>query len=281
MFSDLTIWLSSLRLYPALAKIGLFLLFWLIFWLPISFPLGKKLKWNPLQSATPQQKLPLVASLYLLAPLMVWLTLQVEGTSLATYGLEWNGNLARSLLEGILLGLGGLLLIFTIENLCDFVQWQTQNLSRLIPLALPLLILGLWVGITEELLFRGIFLNQLQADYPLWLAASLSSLIFALLHLLWERQSTLPQLPGLWLMGMILVWARWVDHSNLGLAWGLHAAWVWGLASLDAAELLSYSPTSPNWIVGIGKQPLAGIAGISCLLLTGLVLWKWFGTAIA
>ncbi|MEB3311907.1 MAG: CPBP family intramembrane glutamic endopeptidase [Snowella sp.] len=281
MFSDLTLWLGLWRDYPSLVKVSLFLLFWLIFWLPIAVPLGKKLGWNPLRSATPQQKLPLVASLYLLVPLMVWLTLQVDGESLTAYGLSWTGNLARSLLLGILLGLGGLLLIFTLESRCGFVQWQTQNFSRLIPLALPLLILGLWVGITEELLFRGIFLNQLQADYPLWLAASLSSMIFALLHLLWERQSTLPQLPGLWLMGMILVLARWVDHGSLGLAWGLHAAWVWGLASLDAAELLIYPPTSPVWIVGIGKQPLAGIAGLSCLLLTGLALWTLLGTAIA
>lgn len=281
MFSDLILGLSSLRFYPSLVKVSFFLLFWLMLWLPIALPLGKKLGWNPLRSATPQQKLPLVASLYLLAPLMVWLTLQIEGESLAAYGLDWNGNLARSLLLGIVLGLGGLLLIFSIENLCSFVQWQTQNFPRLIPLALPLLILGLWVGITEELIFRGIFLNQLQIDYPFWLAASLSSLIFALLHLLWERQLTVFQLPGLGLMGIILVLARWLDHGSLGLAWGLHAAWVWGLASLDAAELLTYSPTSPNWIVGVGKQPLAGIAGIACLLLTGLALWKLFGTAIA
>jgi membrane protease YdiL (CAAX protease family) len=99
-------------------------------------------------------------------------------------------------------------------------------------------------------------------------AGAISSLIFALLHLLWERQQTLPQLPGLFLMGMVLVWARAIDHGSLGLAWGLHSGWVWGLALLDSAELMSYSDSGLVWVKGIYNQPLAGLAGILCLLGT-------------
>jgi hypothetical protein len=55
---------------------------------------------------------------------------------------------------------------------------------------------------------------------------------------------------------------------------------VWGLASLDAAELLTYPESSPDWGVGIGKQPLAGMAGSGCLLITGLVLWKLFAERV-
>jgi len=266
--------LDSLGCYPAIIKVGIFLLTWLILWLPIAVILGKFLKWNPLHTPTPQQKLPLVASLYVLVPLMIWLTLQVEAVSLADYGLSWNGELVRSLFVGLLLGLGGLGFIFGIESLLGWIKWQNQPFSRLINLFIPLLILGLWVGLTEETLFRGIFLTQLEQDYPLWVATILSSVIFALLHLLWERSATIPQLPGLCLMGIILVIARWADNGSLGLAWGLHAAWVWGLAFLDSTELLTYPASSPDWGVGIGKQPLAGMAGISCLLITGLVLWK-------
>lgn len=279
--TDLHFWLNSLRTYPALIKVGLFLLTWFILWLPIAVILGKFLKWSPLNPPTSQQKLPLLASLYLLVPLMIWLTLQLEKVSLADYGLSWNLELARSPFVGIILGLAGLSFIFGIESLFGWVKWQKDHFSRLTSLLLPLLILGLWVGITEEILFRGIFLTQLQQDYPVWLAAILSSIIFALLHLLWERSATIPQLPGLCLMGIILVIARWADGGSIGLAWGLHAAWVWGLASLDAADLLTYPASSPDWGVGIGKQPLAGMAGISCLLITGLVLWKFFvGIAI-
>jgi membrane protease YdiL (CAAX protease family) len=211
---------------------------------------------------------------------MIWLTLQIEDLSLADYGLVWNQELLRSLLVGLMLGLGGLGFIFGMESLFGWVKWQNKHFTRLISLSIPLLLLGLWVGLTEEALFRGVFLTQLQQDYSFWGAAIISSILFALLHLLWERSATIPQLPGLFLMGIILVIARWADSGNLGLAWGLHAAWVWGLASLDAAELLTYPESSPDWGVGIGKQPLAGMAGIGCLLVTGLVLWRLFAERV-
>ena len=120
--TDLTPLLTSLKFYPAVIKIGLFLLAWVLFWLPIAVPLGKFLQWNPLNSPTPQQKLPLLASLYLLVPLMIWLTLQVEGVSLLDYGLVWNKELLRSLLVGLILGLGGLGFIFGMESLLGWVK---------------------------------------------------------------------------------------------------------------------------------------------------------------
>jgi membrane protease YdiL (CAAX protease family) len=149
-----------------------------------------------------------------------------------------------------------------------------ENLQRLGQLLLPILFLGLWIGVTEELIFRGFLLNTLRQDYSVWVAAAISSVIFALLHLIWEQQNTLPQLPGLWLMGMVLVLARWADGGSLGLAWGLHAGWIWGLTCLDSAELISYTGKGSVWMTGLGKKPLAGIAGIICLLITGILL-QW------
>ena len=36
--------------------------------------------------------------------------------------------------------------------------------------------LGIWVSLTEELIFRGFLLNQLQQDYLPWIAAAIASL---------------------------------------------------------------------------------------------------------
>ena len=106
------------------------------------------------------------------------------------------------------------------------------------------------------------------------MAAAVSSLIFALLHLVWEQQETLPQLPGLWLMGMVLVLARVCDDGNLGLAWGLHAGWIWAIASLDTTRVIRYTGIVPAWMTGLGEKPLAGAAGIFCLLGTGILIWQ-------
>ncbi len=136
-----------------------------------------------------------------------------------------------------------------------------------------MLLLGLWVGITEEVIFRGVLINELTPDYSYWLAGIISSVIFALLHLIWQPKKTIPQLPGLWLMGMVLVLARWIIDGNLGLAWGLHAGWIWGLSSLQEANLISYTGKVPSQITGWLGDPIAGIVGIICLLATGVILW--------
>ncbi|MGK7932604.1 MAG: lysostaphin resistance A-like protein [Microcystaceae cyanobacterium] len=266
MFSWLLEWGNPLS---SLSKIVLFLTIWLILWLPLAL----FLKWKPFQAVTSQQKLPLVVALYSIAPLLVWLTCQIDGKSLSDYGLPWQFSLIYSLLIGIGLGILGLMLVFSLETWGGWIRWKRENWSKLIKNSVPLLVIALWIGITEELIFRGIFQTQLQEDFSPAIAAIISSVIFALLHLLWERQETLPQLPGLWLMGIVLVGAMWLDGGNLGLAWGLHTAWVWGLASLDTAELISYPDESPQWITGIYRQPLAGLSGLLCLILTGGILW--------
>ena len=248
---------------------------WVVLWLPLAWPIANKMGWQLFSPLVGSEKLLFVISLYLTVPLLVWLTVLVEGTSLLNYGLEWQLTFFISLLLGIGLGITGLGILFGLEVWFGLLILQKNNLYRLGKLGLPLLGLGLWIGITEELIFRGLLLNLLQQDYSLEIAAIISSGIFALLHLLWERQETIPQLPGLWIMGMILVWARIMDGGSLALASGLHAGWVWGLSCIDAAELISYTDKGATGGIGWKKQPLARITGIFCLLGTGLVLWQF------
>jgi membrane protease YdiL (CAAX protease family) len=254
---------------PAPLKIFLFLGVWLIFWLPVGVPLARRLGWNPRESVTPPQKLPLVASLYTIAPLAVWGVLTIEGSSPATHGF----SIQFSIAVGFFFAAIGLGSVFAIEGWLGWIAWKPENLRRALTLSLPIALLAIWIGITEEFIFRGLFLDWLAVDYGYSIAAVLSSVIFALLHLLWERRETLPQLPGLWLLGMVLVLARAIDGGSLSLAWGLHAGWVWGLALLDSAELLAYRDRGSPWLKGFYNNPLAGLAGILCLLGTGFGLF--------
>lgn len=189
------------------------------------------------------------------------------------YGLAWNFWIFSSLGLGFSLGVLSLVILFAIQTALGWVSWQSADRQQLTSVLLPTLLLALWISGTEELVFRGFVLTQLQQDYAFGLAAVISSLIFALLHLVWEQQETLPQLPGLWLMGMVLVLARWVDGGSLGLAWGLHTGWVWAIASLDSLQMINYTGISSEWVTGKNGKPLAGATGILCLLLTGGFLW--------
>ncbi|MBP0018980.1 MAG: CPBP family intramembrane metalloprotease [Cyanobacteria bacterium SBLK] len=249
-----------------------FFLIWAIAWLPFALPLALLLKWQPSQPLTPEQKLPLLVSLYAIAPLILWGFISIRGDSFRSCGLILQPQLFISLGAGLSLGILGLAIVFTLESQWGWLQWHGANLSRFGKLLIPILALALWIAIVEEAIFRGFLFNALAREGGLWGGVIFSSLIFAVSHLLWETKDTLPQLPGLGIMGGILLLARWADDGSLGLAWGLHAGWIWGLTSLDSAALMSYSHNAPNWFIGIQQKPLAGLAGIACLLLTGLGL---------
>ena len=258
-------------------KVLTFLGFWSIIWFPVAFGISKAMNLQADRPLIPKQKIILLASLYLLSPIVLAWKIRLENFSLADLGLVLQSELFVSTLSGIIIGLLSLIIVFALESIFNLVVWHWENTKELLSLILPVFLLSLFVSLIEELVFRGYIFTTLAKDYSYWIAAMMSSLIFALLHLIWERKETLPQIPGLWLMGIILVGARIVDNNSLGLAIGLHASWIWGLTCIDSAGLLTYN--KPNsWLTGLNQQPLAGVAGISCLVITGLVLWSVSGS---
>ena len=255
-----------------LIEVGVFFAVWVAIWLPVAIPLAIALQWHPFKPLEIRQKLPLVASLYLLAPIVLWAAAWVQNVPFTSYGLSGLEDLG-SVGRGLALGTIGIIVLFGVQTLLGWVEWKSENWQQLRSVLLPTLFLGLWIGITEELIFRGFVLGQLEQTYGLWSGAIASSLIFALLHLVWEGSENIPQLPGLWLMGMVLCLAREVDHNHLGLAWGLHAGWVFGMASLDSANLISYTGRASHWLTGLKEKPLAGAMGLLFLLTTAGALW--------
>jgi membrane protease YdiL (CAAX protease family) len=258
---------------PVIGIIAAFFIAWVGCWLPLVAILAKVLNWRLEQPFPPEQKIPLLVSLYLLAPLIIWGFAGLGIESLADYGLVGDISILGSLLLGFTLGLSSLGVVFAGQFLLGWCAWQKSNIHLIPGVLLPISLVALFVGGIEELVFRGFLLTNLERDYSIWSAAIVSSLIFSLLHLIWEQKETIPQLPGLALMGMVLAWARVVDGGSLGLAWGLHSGWVWAIALIDTAELISYPGQVSEWLTGKNKKPLAGLVGIICILLTGAILY--------
>ncbi|WP_202807240.1 CPBP family intramembrane glutamic endopeptidase [Synechocystis sp. PCC 7509] len=264
----------------SLLQVTIFFVAWVCLWLPlgvVSTIILQKNKaisviWQPFKPITADQKIPLLASLYLIAPLILWGANKALGNSFANYGVIWDWSILRSNGIGFIIGTVGLALLFGVQTLLGWIKWQIAG-KKIISVTLPILLLAVWISAIEELIFRGFVLTQLQQDYSIYLAAVIASVIFALLHLVWEQKETLPQLPGLWLMGMVLVLARYIDKGSLGLAWGLHSGLVWAIATIDTAELITYTGKVPQWVTGKYGKPLAGLMGMSFLLAIGAVLW--------
>ncbi len=273
IFESLSLFENLLEGRFAISSIGIFFLVWIVSWLPIAIPLSILFQWRPPAPLTVQQKLPLVLSLYALAPLILWGAAWLEKIPFSTYGLSWDLSVLQSVVIGLSLGILGVMLLFALEGGMGWVIWLPPG-WRLLGSILPLtFLIGLVVSLVEELVFRGFLLNQLQLAFSPWLAGVGSSLIFSVLHLVWEGKEAIPQLPGLGLMGIVLVLARWADGGSLGLAIGLHAGWIGIMASLDSTQSIHYSERNLEWMTGLSGKPLAGVMGLLLLLLTATVVW--------
>ncbi len=269
----------------ALGQTALFLLAWVLLWLPIAIPLALKLKWRPFQAATPAQKLPLLIPLYLLAPIIFGLGVWRSPLPWSAYG--WTGlhSFLVSVPLGLFIAVAGLAIVAGIRTQLGWTTWAPPEQSDGVigwqtgATVLALLLLGLGLGGVEEWVFRGWMQTQLATGFGFWGAAAIASTIFALAHLLWDGPPGWWQQPGLWLLGFVLVMARWADQGSIGLAWGLHAGWIWGLACLDAVFGTTPTGQGPRWLVGRDQQPLTGLLDMGLLVGTGLLvigLWPKF-----
>jgi len=262
----------SFKTFPSEIKITLLILTWFIIWLPIAIFVSKKIVWKPLEPLKPNQKILLLSSLYLLVPVLIFLILILDDKSLANYGLVLNYKFLIDFFLGLFISLLSLIILFKIEEKINYLKWNFENKAILKKILLPTLSLVLWIGLTEELVFRGLIQTILEDDHNILIAAIICNVVFMLLHLIWEREETIPQLPGLWLMGMVLTEAKWL-YGSLGMPWGLHAGWILGISLLESAKLITYTDSAGNYIVGVKQKPLAGIMGILSLLITAIILW--------
>lgn len=269
---------SSLGTITAIAA---FFAGWLGAWGIIALPLSQKFDWQPFQPTPPAQKLALLLPLYALAPIAITVANHFLKQTWADHGLFWSLDTATDLLLGWSIAIGGLWLLLLLKQRWGLITLSAQKpetshseplVSRL-PTILGLILLGLGIGGIEELVFRGWLQTQLEIALLPWVAAIIASLVFALAHLVWDGRSGLWQQPGLWLLGMVLVVALWVDGDSIALAWGLHAGWVCGLAYIG--EFLRPLPTAkPTWLTGRAAQPLTDVFDLALLIGTAGLIWQ-------
>ena len=286
------LWLANTS---TLIKITIFFGVWMGLWMPIAVLSAFALNWRPPQPLNQTQKLTLLASLYGIAPIVLWKISQVEGQSFTDYGLAWRFEFFRSITLGFGLAIISLIVLFGFQFSMGWLhlgpqhregqEQQSSPVNSDLPaknrwvklwqtaiLVLPILLIAFWISSTEELIFRGFLQKQLQQEYSVWVATLIASTIFALSHLLWELRHTFPQLPGLGLMGMVLTLACVSNGGSLGVAIGLHAGWIWGMSSLDTLGGVKATEKVPEWVTGLGGQPLAGVSAMVMLLLVAAVL---------
>lgn len=268
-----------------LVRVVVFLGIAVTLWMPLAWPFYR---------LSGQGKLPggdLIPTAMLYGVFLVLLPLwqrRVHGLRQPWQTLGFTGG--RRLGQGFLVGLGiGTLSILALASIQLVLGWAVPNIEALanppwIPLLLGGALTALAVGWSEEVLFRGWLLGELERGFSAPWALGINSLVFAIAHFikpLAVMVQMLPQFLGLLLLGMTLVWARRVSlrpyprQTSLGPAVGLHSGLVWMYYVLNVGHLLEPTGRVPPWVTGLDGNPLAGLLGLTLLLGLALGFRRW------
>jgi len=204
----------------------------------------------------------------------LWLCIRkFEHRSIRSYGLLLQREGRRQVLAGLAVGVGtlGVLLVIGLANGAYEIVVINDRL-RLWNTILSFIPIAVVVSVLEELVFRGYILQNL-LPYSKWLAVSVSSALYAVVHV---RQLTFNlsaglELIGLFLLGTILA-LSYLLTNQLAFSLGLHASLAYG-ARVNKL-LIEFQNPAMAWLVGTTRLVNGVMSWVILLSLWGLVIWR-------
>ena len=231
----------------------------------------------------------LLAAVLLAFPVMQWIGVR----QFHDLKITWAWNRAWLLPAGFLVA--GIVIAFWgwLAMKAGLAEFKVRPPWNLLP---NLLLTAMSVAVIEELLFRGILFGLLRQTTPTWLAATLVSATFSIIHplrpgvagtdnitwhsgfdLLYQTVShfndPVDLISGfltIFVLGLVLAHAT-VKTGALWLPIGLHAGVVFTKMSFN--KLTRHLRDLPPWF---GQDLTAGYGSIAILLLLWLLVWLLF-----
>jgi uncharacterized protein len=192
----------------------------------------------------------------------------------ARYGLVFTRQNGLLLLKGLAIGVCFTFALFVTQGFLGWLTWQSPRLP-ILQLALEGSATALGVGLAEELFFRGWMLDELERDYSPKVSLIADASIFAALHFLKPipvMLASLPQFPGLCLLGTVVIIAKRQHQNLLGISIGLHAGLVWSYYIINVGNMVKYSGRVSDWITGINGNPISGLLGLIFLGVLAILM---------
>jgi hypothetical protein len=195
--------------------------------------------------------------------LATWVMARIEGRSWLDFGLRGGRRAARHFGQGLLVGLGAMILIALAIHFAGGMTIRPADFSpKAVGFGIIWAIGFLGTGLFEETLFRGYLLRRLDEATPFPTAAIVTSLLFGLAHLTGGFDAGLAVIDAV-LVGGILALSIQLTGS-LWWAIGFHAAWDWvesyGLGAADSGlrvegALFHADPAGSVWLSGGASGP--------------------------
>ncbi len=201
------------------------------------------------------------------------ITTRVERRSIRSYGLLASEVGLRQLRVGVLVGLLSLAGMFAFSfaaRLCH-IELEADRL-RLWRTLIGFVPLAFVIGLLEELVFRGLILQQL-LRYSRWLGVVGSSVAYALVHLRTPTMNLLTglELGGLFLLGVVLSFS-YLKTQQLFMAIGLHASLAYGVRTNKL--LITFPDAATWWLTGTNRL-VNGLIGWLVLLVIAWIVYRY------
>ena len=272
--------LSNIKNYPAPGRMFSFLLVLILLWLPgltlIYLVMGST---QNLEDPGTKNLLSILTmgllAIEFIALLPWWGRKVYQHPNLySRYGLIFTRQNGFLLLKGLAIGSCFTFALFITQGLLGWLTWQSPRLP-ILQLLLEGSATALGTALAEELFFRGWMLDELDRDYSPTIALITDAGLFASLHFIKPISvmlASLPQFPGLWLLGTVLVIAKRQHRNLLGMSIGLHAGMVWAYYVINVGNIVKYSGRVSDWITGIDGNPVSGLLGVIFLGILAVLI---------
>lgn len=197
---------------------------------------------------------------------------------------------------GLGLGIGSMLIVYLLGVALGTFAWNTngKSVSYLISKVFQALAGGLFIGIFEEILFRGFIFGALRKSLGVVAAVILGSLFFSVVHFMrpvnpevidrWYSgfllfgslfaragDSFLQEAGTLFCMGLVLsVLCHWM--KSVYVAIGLHAGWVWVMMLFrlftNNQKTMVWLYGTSDWVSRAWIGPILSLIVFAAVLLT-------------
>jgi membrane protease YdiL (CAAX protease family) len=222
----------------------------------------------------------------------------------ADCGLPTGSGRGRLIWLGMGLGVASMLLVYLLGVALGVFVWDTGDKtgSYLIHKTLQAVIGGLFIGVFEEILFRGFIFNALRKSIGVIAGILISSFLFSIVHFMrpidpetvnqWNSgfllfgslfaragDAFLQEACTLFCMGLVLATlCHWM--KSIYVAIGLHAGWVWVMMLFrlftDNQENLVWLYGTNEWVSKAWMGPILSLVFLAAILLTQKK-WKALG----
>ena len=198
----------------------------------------------------------------------------IERRDVVEFRLDGAG---REVVLGLLVGAGLFSATMAILYICG--AWTLAGVNPVGALGYPL-VGALAAGVSEEIIFRGVFFRIVEESLGSWLALLLSAALFGLAHAPNPGATTVSTLAIALEAGITLA-AGYMYTRRLWLVIGLHTAWnfteggIFGtsVSGTDAHGLLTLQFHGPDLLTGGAFGPEASlVAVVVCVMAGGILL---------